>query len=172
MLCQAKGAFDLLNAWVKFRDRVPGWRLVIGGHGEVERFLSEAERLGIRAEVDYLGWLSGSDKERELSAADIFVLPSYNEGMPVSILEAMAYGAAVIATPVGGVPDMMQQDVHGLWIEPGDVLGLASCLERLANAPELRAKLRKSSGSHVRSHYSVETVIKRIRALYGELAPG
>ena len=171
LICDAKGAFDLLRAWVAFRTRVPHWRLVVGGNGEVDRFLQEAEQLGIREDIEYLGWLDGADKERELSIADIYVLPSYKEGMPVSILEAMVFGAAVIATPVGGVPDMMTPDVHGLWVRPGDVESLAQTLERLANSPELRATLACASRQHVAAHYSMETVLESLRAVYREIAP-
>jgi glycosyltransferase involved in cell wall biosynthesis len=172
MICDAKGSFDLLRAWVDFRKQTRGWRLVVGGNGEVERFLDEALRLGVRDDVDFIGWVSGTDKEREFSTADIFALPSYKEGMPVSILEAMAYGVAVIATPVGGVPDMMQPDLHGLWVEPGDVTALTRCLERLAQSPELRARLGEASREHVLAHYSTETVVAQMREVYRDAIAG
>ena len=170
LICDAKGSFDLLRAWVAFSARVPQWRLVVGGNGEVDRFLQDAERLGISGEVEYVGWLSGSEKDHQLSIADIFVLPSYAEGMPVSILEAMAFGAAVIATPVGGVPDMMKPEIHGLWVQPGDVPALAQALERLANSPELRAKFARASREHVIVHYSTQTVLECLRTVYREVA--
>jgi len=166
MISDAKGSFDLLRAWVEFRGGMPGWRLVVCGNGEVKRFLAEAERLGIRGDIEYLGWVSGGDKERQLASADIFVLPSHNEGMPVSVLEAMAYGASVIVTPVGGVPDMMQKDVHGLWVEPGDVKGLASCLGQLAGSSSLRNELAAAAREHVLAHYSVEAAVSRICDVY------
>jgi glycosyltransferase involved in cell wall biosynthesis len=169
LICDAKGSFDLLRAWVAFRARVPHWRLVVGGNGEVDRFLQEARRLGIGDDVEYVGWLTGPEKDRELLAADIFVLPSYKEGMPVSILEAMAFGVAVIATPVGGVPDMMKPEVHGLWVQPGDVGALAQTLERLASSPALRAALARASRQHVTMHYSTETVLERLKSVYREI---
>lgn len=170
LVCEAKGCFDLLRAWSMFRSRVPGWRLAIGGNGEIDRLLAEARRLGIAEDIAYLGWVSGAAKERELSCADVFVLPSYKEGMPVSILEAMAYGAAVIATPVGGVPDMMVPDVHGLWFEPGDVAALAQCLERLAGSPDLRRRLSQAARERVLAHYRTETVLDGLKSLYLEVA--
>ena len=166
MICEAKGSFDLLRAWTQFRKKFPGWRLVVGGNGDVDRFLGESQRLGVRGDIDYVGWVSGADKVRELDAADIFVLPSYKEGMPVSVLEAMAYGASVIVTPVGGVPDMMQSEVHGLWVEPGDVDGLASCLERLAGSHPLRMRLATAAREHVLRHFSVDVAISRMCEVY------
>ncbi len=161
-----KGCFDLLEAWVIFRERCPGWRLAVGGKGEVEQFLAAAERLGVRDDLDFLGWIEGAEKERELRRADVFVLPSYNEGMPVSVLEAMAYGVAVVATPVGGVPDMMKPDVHGLWVQPGDIDGLSRAMEALATAPERRATLTTAAREHVVRHNSVQVVIGQLLMLY------
>jgi len=168
MICDAKGSFDLLRAFAVFRSRMPGWRLVVGGNGEVERFLEQANALGVRDDVDYLGWVSGAEKDRALAAADVFVLPSYSEGMPVSLLEAMAYGSAVIATPVGGVPDMMTPEVHGLWIEPGDVSGLAAALERVARSPELRARLGAAARQHVLAEYAAATASGKICRAYDD----
>jgi glycosyltransferase involved in cell wall biosynthesis len=88
--------------------------------------------------------------------------------MPVSLLEAMAYGCAVIATPVGGVPDMMTPESHGLWIEPGDVAGLAAALERVARAPELRASLGAAARQHVLAEYAAATVSEKICQAYDD----
>jgi glycosyltransferase involved in cell wall biosynthesis len=172
MVSKPKGCYDLLHAWVTFRRRAPGWRLSVGGNGEVGQFLAEAERLGIRGDIDFLGWVSGADKDRELRRADIFVLPSYAEGMPVSVLEAMAYGVAVVTTPVGGVPDMMQPDEHGLWIRPGDVDGLAQRLADLARSAELRSRLAAAAREQVMCHNSVPVVISRLLQVYRRALAG
>jgi len=165
-ISKPKGCYDLLRAWVTFRRQAPGWRLAVGGNGEVEQFLAEAERLGVRGDIDFLGWVSGADKDRELRRADVFVLPSYFEGMPVSVLEAMAYGVAVVTTPVGGVPDMMRPDEHGLWIRPGDVEGLALRLADLAGSLELRSRLAAAGREQVMRHNSVAAVIERLLQVY------
>jgi glycosyltransferase involved in cell wall biosynthesis len=164
-----KGCYDLLRSWALFRSQCPGWRLAVGGKGEVDRFLAEAERLGVRDDIDFLGWVSGDAKDRELRRADIFVLPSYSEGMPVSVLEAMAYGVAVITTPVGGVPDMMEPDVHGLWVQPGDIQGMCDRLVQLAESPPLRAKLAEAARRRVVQDSSVEAVIEALLKIYARL---
>lgn len=168
LIGDAKGTFDLLRAWVGFSEQVKGWRLVVGGNGEVERFLAEANELGIGGDVDFLGWVSGADKVRELSTVDIFVLPSYREGMPVSILEAMAYGATVIATPVGGVPDMLKPEVHGLVVQPGDIAGLSQSLARLARSAALRRELAASAREHVITQYATDRIVQQLCDLYRE----
>ena len=164
-----KGCYDLLRSWALFRSHCPGWRLAVGGKGEVDRFLAEAERLGVRDDIDFLGWVAGEAKDWELRRADVFVLPSYSEGMPVSVLEAMAYGVAVITTPVGVVPDMMKPDVHGLWVQPGDIQGMCDRLIQLARSPPLRAKLAEAARLHVVQNSSVEAVIEALLKIYSQL---
>lgn len=164
-----KGVYDLLHAWVVFREHCYGWRLVIGGKGEVDKLLATAEQLGIREDVDFLGWITGKDKERELRTADIFVLPSYVEGMPVSLLEAMAFGVPVICTPVGGVPDMLTENDHAAWVQPGDIAGLAKCMCEFADSPDLRQRLASSAYEHVSHSYSVEVSITSLVELYNKL---
>ena len=164
-----KGCYDLLRSWALFRSHCPGWRLAVGGKGEVDRFLAEAERLGVRDDIDFLGWVAGDAKDRQLRRADIFVLPSYSEGMPVSVLEAMAYGVAVITTPVGGVPDMMEPDVHGLWVQPGDIQGMCDRLVQLAASPPLRAKLAEAARCRVVQDSSVEAVIEALLKIYAQV---
>lgn len=169
LIAEAKGSFDLLQAWARCRAQLPGWRLVIGGNGAVERFLGMADQLGIRGDIDYLGWVAGPDKDAALDRADIFVLPSYREGMPVSVLEAMAHGASVIVSPVGGVPDMMIEGVHGLWVEPGDVQGLADRLGELAGSASLRSTLARNAHEHVTANFAQDFIVARIRGVYREL---
>ena len=164
-----KGCYDLLKAWAAFRELVPGWRLVVGGKGEIERFFHEAEGLGVRGDIEFLGWITGPTKERELLRADVLVLPSYHEGMPMSVLEAMAYGVPVIATPVGGVVDMMEPEQHGLWVSPGDVPALTRSLVRLAESASLRATLGAAAREHVIRNNGIDAGLGQLFRLYGDL---
>jgi phenylacetate-CoA ligase len=165
-----KGVYDLLHAWVLFRQRCPHWRLIVGGKGEVDRLLALAKELGIEQDFEFLGWVTGTEKERQLRQADILVLPSYNEGMPISVLEGMAYGAAIATTPVGGVPDMMTEGVHGLWMKPGDIRGISDTLAELANSPELRQRLTKAAYEHVSNNNGVEATLRPLLREYASLA--
>jgi len=166
-----KGCYDLLRAWAMFRQKCPGWRLSVGGKGEVDRFLAEAEALGIREDIDFLGWVTGQAKEEQFRQADVLILPSYHEGMPMSVLEGMAHGLAIAATPVGGVAEMMLPDVHGLWMKPGDIDGICACLVKLAESPELRARMGQAAHDHVKANNSIESILEQLISVYrGALA--
>lgn len=165
-----KGVYDLLAAWVEFSKEFPNWRLIMAGKGEIGRLLNEAERLGVRSSLDFLGWIEGDEKELELRRADVLVLPSYAEGMPVSVLEGMAYGAAIATTPVGGIPDIMEPEREGLWMTPGDVGTMSACLARLARSPELRQRLASSAALRVRRDNGVHEVLDKLWKIYKETA--
>jgi glycosyltransferase involved in cell wall biosynthesis len=170
LIHESKGVYDLLKAWPLFRQRCPGWQLVIGGKGDHARLREEAERLGVTSDLDYLGWVSGVDRDQQLRRADILVLPSYREGMPITVLEGMANGAAVATTSVGDVPDMMQEGVHGLWMKPGDIESIAETLVRLAESPELRERLTRAAYAHVMAHHCGDVALAPLLSAYTQLA--
>jgi glycosyltransferase involved in cell wall biosynthesis len=97
------------------------------------------------------------------------ILPSINEGTPVSAIEALAAGRPVVATRVGGVPDVVREGEDGFLVEPGDVDALADRLARLAADPELRARLGAAGRARVIPRYSVERLVDDIDLLYRSL---
>ena len=120
---------------------LPGWRATIAGDGEVETARRVATEMGLDARVDLPGWVGPDDVARLISTADILVLPSFAENLPVSVIEGMASGLAVVTTPVGAVEDIVTNEVSGLLVTPGDVDGLTGALTRVVSDPELRARL-------------------------------
>ena len=121
--------FDLLRAMALLQGAAPGKaRLEIGGNKN-EEALEEAIRSQELADcVHFNGFVSGDRKKELLNRAEVFVLPSYHEGLPVSILEAMSYGCAIISTPVGGIPEVVRE--NGILVRPGDVEGIAAAIAR------------------------------------------
>lgn len=136
-----KGAFDLLAAVaalpIATRNRL---RLVIAGDGDIAGARREASRPELRDVVDVRSWLDPDERDALLRGSDAFALPSRNEGLPMSLLEAMAYGLAPIATPVGGIPELVEDGSNGLLVPPGDRAALTRALARLIDdAPTRRA---------------------------------
>jgi glycosyltransferase involved in cell wall biosynthesis len=100
----------------------------------------------------------------------VYVLPSFNEGMPVSILEAMSHGLPVISTTVGGIPELVRDGVDGRLIAPGNVSELARCIGELAASPALRQQMGSAGRERVLTGFSEEAVVPRIRSIYTRLS--
>ncbi|NEG89964.1 PssE/Cps14G family polysaccharide biosynthesis glycosyltransferase [Bifidobacterium aerophilum] len=135
VLIQRKGVDDLLNALAELRNtnRLGNMHVVIAGTGAQEEELkTKAQNLGLSGDaVDFAGWTVG-DKKRELfEHSQALVLPSYNEGLPVAVLEAISYGMPVVATSVGDMAAAVHDGENGYLIKPGDVDALADSLVRL-----------------------------------------
>lgn len=171
LIAPSKGTFDLLSAWPAVQAQAPTWQLKVGGNGDSAALLQRAADLGVAASVQYLGWVTGEHKQGLIAAAGVFVLTSYNEGLPVAVLEAMACGVPVVCTPVGGVPDIVADGQEGLLVPVGDPAALADALVRLAGQPALRQALGQAGRRRVLAHNAVPIVVEQWRALYRELLP-
>jgi len=167
-----KGVYDLLPAFADARATVPGMKLLVGGNGEVDQARMRAAELGLGDSVEFLGWVGGDRKNELLAAADIFVLPSYNEGLPISLLEAMSWGVPVISTTVGGIPELIRDGTDGYLIEAGDVPALARRLAELAGDPDLRRRMGRAGREQVAESFSREAVLPRLEQLYADISRG
>jgi glycosyltransferase involved in cell wall biosynthesis len=143
-------------------------RLIIAGDGPMRVGLQQsAERLGIGSQV----WLPGarSDVPELMRSLDVFVLPSLNEGISNTILEAMASARPVVAARVGGNAELVAHGATGLLYEPGDRDGLAQALARYAAEPELRARHGRAARERVLERFSLEAMVGRYADFYDEL---
>ena len=166
---ERKGIYDLLPAFARALEAIPQMKLSIGGNGEIDRARVLARTLAIDGKVEFLGWISGGAKATALRAAHIYILPSHNEGLPVSILEAMSYGVPVIATRVGGIPELFRDGQDGVLVDAGDVSALADALVRLASSASMRTMVGNAGRSRVATHFSDTVVLPRLSDIYGEL---
>lgn len=169
-LCPNKGVYDLLEVIAALRSPIPDVRLVCAGDGEIDQVRRLAERLGIEDSVTLTGWIGPEDKALWLKRADVFVLPSYAEGMPMSVLEAMAAGMPVLASAVGGIPDVITDGVNGFLSAPGDKAMLERLLRRLLLDAPLRARVGGAARETVRLRFSSGKVLAQLEALYAALA--
>lgn len=164
-----KGVFDLLSALRLARQQQPRLHLRIGGDGDLDAVRTAIEREGLQQAVTLLGWVRGADKERELAEAEVFVLPSHDEGLPMALLECMARGKAIVSTPVGGIPQALRDGQDGLLVPPGQPEALAQALRSLHGDALIRRRLGDSARERVREHFATDTVLARLEALYREL---
>jgi len=165
-----KGVFDLLKAFEKLVKGNFNCVLLIGGNGDIGSLHEAAERLGISRYVHYLGWITGSKKEEILRISDIFVLPSYGEGMPMSILEAMSYGIPVVSTPVGGIPEVVEDGKTGLLVPPGNVDRLAEALKYLIENEDIRSEFGRAARKKVEAKFTIEKMTERLDQLFTEIS--
>jgi glycosyltransferase involved in cell wall biosynthesis len=159
---------DVLLAFKSLRERGIDARLCLVGDGpdrdQVER---RAHELGVMKETLFLGYQE--QVSSFFSAFDVFILPSANEGTPVTAIEALAAGKPVVATRVGGIPDVVRDGEDGFLVAPGDVEALAERLAQLATDPQLRERMGEAARARVRERYSVERLVDDVDRLYRSL---
>ena len=168
---QRKGSYDLIEAFGRLVRAVPEARLTIAGNGEVDQARALVTRLGLEGKVRLPGWIEMAQKDALLHNADIYVLPSYNEGLPVSVLEAMASGVPVVTTPVGGLPDLIHNGVNGILVPAGDVEALANALMELCHNPMRGCEIGGAGRETVAENYALEVVIPKLDEIYDSVVP-
>jgi glycosyltransferase involved in cell wall biosynthesis len=169
LINEKKGFFDLLAVMGKICRDNDNVRLLVGGLGEEQRMRREMEALGITTRVEYLGWLEAEERDNLLGTADILALPSYGEGMPMSILEAMSFGIPILATNVGGVPDIVLDGETGFLVQAGDLEQLYDRLMALIRDPNLRMAMGARGRRLVEQRHTLDKAIERIDVMYGSL---
>lgn len=165
-----KGHDVLIDAATEVLQRFPDARFdLVGGGPEQRTLLARAEARGVLHAFSFLG--HQDDVPARLAAADIFVLPSRSEAFPNAVLEAMASGLPVVASAVGGIPELINDDQTGLLVPPGNAVALASRLCRLMADPALAASLGDAARAHTQAHYSFDRMVSAFESLYAtELA--
>jgi len=163
---EAKGVREMLAA----ARAVEGFRLVLVGPVDAAFAAStSAERSALGDRVALLGSLPHEAIADQYAAADLFLLPSHREGMPLALLEAMAHGLAVVATPVGAIPEIVTDGETGLLVPPGDPVALAAAIRRLLDDDGLRQRLGAAARAAVQREHSEAAALERLGALYDEL---
>lgn len=167
-LVPVKGQADLLKAFAQASQQEPDLRLLMIGDGELRSELEAFARdAGVAHRVHFLGWRE--DVADLLDAADVFVLSSLNEGLGLVLLEAMAKGLPIIATSVGGVPEVIGDDETGVLVPPSDPNALADAMTKLVRNEDLRDQLREAGLRRVRSTFSVDAAFVKTASLYRDL---
>lgn len=169
LLIPTKGLSDLVQAAEKVSKRGLDVRFAICGEGPERQNLQRlVEDLGLSEMVSLEGWVEDSAKTTWLSKSYIFVLPSYKEGMPVAILEAMTFGLPVVSTLVAAIPEIIQEGKEGFLVEPGDIEGLSDRIIRLLEDKELWRAMSINAQQKVKE-YSARRVADQWINLYDSL---
>ena len=171
-LCEQKGIFELLQATVGLRREFPNLRVECAGDGDLDEVERCVSTMGLASHVRLHGWIGGRRRAELLARASVFVLPSHAEGLPVSLLEAMAAGCAVVATSVGGIPDVVEDGFNGLLVPAGDSQALERALARLLADPELAREMGLAARATIANRFTPERTVAQVEELYSELGVG
>lgn len=168
---QRKGAFDVIHAVARLpesqREQI---ELVLAGDGEVNKARELVDSLGLQDCIKLLGWIDAETRNQLLSDSDIFVLPSYNEGLPVALLEAMAWGLPAITTPVGGIPELVDRK-NGFLVEPGNVEQIATAMQTLIENESLRLAMG-NNGRHRVTPLNIDDYFNTLLSIYQQAIVG
>jgi glycosyltransferase involved in cell wall biosynthesis len=160
-------AFSLIKQNHLIQKEIHG--ILIGDGREKKPIEKLIRALNLSRWIELKGFRN--DVEKVLADFDIFVLPSITEGLPMILLEAGAMGIPVVATWVGGIPELIQSGVEGLLVSPGDSETLASAIARLANTPSMRNEMGKNLHSKVKDTFNLEKMTKATLKIYGSILP-
>jgi glycosyltransferase involved in cell wall biosynthesis len=163
---QSKGPLRLVNALRLLPDEVlTKTHLVMAGDGDVESVRREVSAHGLEQRVTVLDWVNAEQRNSLLAGADVFVLPSLNEGLPMSILEAMSWGIPVVTSPVGGIPEVVQDGFNGFLVPPEDIPALANALRRLIEDEPLRLQMGANARVSV-EHLDIRRYWEKLEGIY------
>jgi glycosyltransferase involved in cell wall biosynthesis len=166
---QRKGVYDLLQAVKQIDSKLPAdvKRFIYGPDFEKKVEVAIAEQ-NLSERVKYCGWLAAEEKERVFADTAVNILPSYNEGLPMTILECMAHGIPNISTNVAAIPEAVNSR-NGILIRPGDIDHLARAIEMMMSDKEVRCSQSENAYENAKTRFSVETHLHNIIDIYREL---
>lgn len=165
-----KGYDVLIEAFASFLKLCPDWRLVICGDGDMDQLHQLIEKFGIADSIETPGWITGDAKDLYFRNAFAYCLASRQEGLPVVVLESLSYGLPVIATPVGCLPELLENEQTVLFTVIGDSASLVQQMTRLTRDRTLYEKLSHNSIDLVRQRLSVERFAEKLDSIYQDLS--
>lgn len=164
-----KGVPVLVRAFEGMRHR-PGWRAVVAGDGDLAATSAALAAAGLTDRVRLTGWIGSGEVERLLARAHVLALPSFDENLPMAVIEGMAHGLAIVATPVGAIPEVIADGCNGLLVPPGDPERLRDALLRLTGDAALRRRLGEAACADHRARFEIAGYARRLAAIWQEVA--
>ena len=168
-LSARKGVPELLHAFASPKMKLRHWRATLAGGGSIDEFRNLAEDLGILDRVSFPGWLDQVGVTALCVDADVLVLPSHAEGLAMSVLEGLSHGLAVVTTPVGAHSEVIEPDVSGILVPPGDVAALADALVSVIDDESLRHRLASGARDRFLEGFDVHRYAARLGQLHTNL---
>ena len=165
-ITELKGCFDIPEIACRVVKQFPKVKFILAGCGEVEKLKGIINEKGLERYFSFPGWVKKEEKQKLLENADLFFLPSYTEAMPMSILEAMGYGLPIVASNVGGIPQLIEEDRNGFMAKPRDVEVFANDILKIVQDDDLIYDMGNYSLEKASKYYSLESHIEKVEKLY------
>lgn len=167
-LGKRKGTYDLVDAIEIARKKVPNIRCYLAGDGEIDKFCNIIVERGLQNNIEVVGWADFTKKLELLSKVSTVVLPSYNEGLPMSILEGMATGKAIISTTAGAIPEVVKEE-NGILIQPGDVQALADALVKCSTNLKMLEDMSQKNINKIYEQFSMKSMHLKLMSYYKQV---
>ena len=168
-LGKRKGVGDLILAFSNIAKEYPDAHLALGGDGDIAKYKDLVTRLQLEARITFLGWLCAEAKQRWMEKAAIYILPSYNEGFPMGVLEAMSAAVPVIASTAGGIPDAITHKKEGLLVNAGDIGAITSAIRTLLSDKEQGRQYSRNAKEKFLNNFSPKAVFPKLDNIYSSL---
>lgn len=165
-----KGAYDIPGIVERVAKRVPDAHFIIAGNGEVEAVSEILAGKGLSSNVTFTGWIGPDQKKSFLLRSRVYLLPSYNEGLPMSILEAMGFGLPIVSTYVGGIPELVMPGENGFLYQPGDIEGMSNGIIELLQNQQRSLEVSGNNRRKIEKDYSLEVYAQKLDRIYTETA--
>lgn len=162
-----KGTEDIVKVAQHLKNRRISFR--IAGGGDLKKYHEIAKKFNVREKIEFLGWIDEKQREEEFILADIYFLPSYHEGLPMSILEAISYGLPIISTPVGGISEIIENEINGFLVKPGNIESFVDKIIFLHANEEARKKMGIISRKIAEDKFCIKGIVRQIDEVYNEL---
>lgn len=165
-LGERKGCYDIPSIFEQIKQRCPQAHLIMAGEGQIQQLKEAFAQKNLSDEVEFPGWIRGEAKEKLLRESAVFLFPTYHEGMPMAVLEAMGYGMGIVTTQVGGIPKLIFPGKTGYLEEPGAVQKIAQDVISLLQEEELCRKLGQQARKLAEEKYSLEAHFEKLEQTY------
>ena len=172
-ICRRKGYDTALKGFSLVAKKYPDWKIIFAGNPYLLEGFDEqedgkrlAKEYGIENQVEWLGWVSGKNKERVFNETSIYCLASVGEGFPMAVLDAWAYGLPCIMTPVGGIPDLVKDGEQGLLFPVGDSVKMAEALDKMMGNENLRMHIVSQTDKLVSTTLNVNSICQQLGDIY------
>ncbi|MEW4272107.1 glycosyltransferase family 4 protein [Priestia megaterium] len=168
-LGERKGTYDLLDSIKKLKENGVSGKFYFAGDGEIEQVKQLIQEYELNEIVTVLGWVNSTQINDLLKQVDFLVLPSYNEGLPMAILEAMNFGLPIISTYVGGIPEVITNDDNGYLINPGEIDDLTKALTSLIENKDLRIEMGEKNRDIILKRFDIQSLMNDLSNIYSAL---